>query len=103
MSSMTNALKHLSEKGFINYDRYGFISRTREGEKYAENIFLRHKVLKQFLKKVIGLDEEQAEENACRMEHVMDMDVISKISKLVDFLEKENISQEFSRYLESTN
>ena len=100
MSSVTNALKHLSEKGFINYDRYSFITLTKEGEAYAENIFLRHEVLKKFLKKVVGLNEEHAEENACRMEHVMDMDVICKINKLVEFLEKENISQEFKKYLE---
>lgn len=99
MSSVTNALKHLSEKGFINYDRYSFITLTKEGEKYAENIFLRHEVLKKFLSKVVGLNEEQSEENACRMEHVMDMEVISKINKLIDFIEKENISQEFEKYV----
>jgi DtxR family Mn-dependent transcriptional regulator len=99
MSSVTNALKQLSEKGYINYDRYSFITLTELGAEYAENILYRHNVLKEFLKCVIAFDDVKSEENACRMEHVMDMDVIRRIDKLVEFMCQGGRSDEFAEFV----
>ena len=90
MSSVTNALKQLSEKGFINYDKYSYITLTPEGEKYAKEIFGRHQTLKKFLTSMLGIDETAAEDNACRMEHVIDKNVIDRISAFMEYVETDN-------------
>lgn len=43
-SSVTEALKTLAEKKLVNYGRYDVISLTKEGEKVAEQIILKHRV-----------------------------------------------------------
>ena len=87
-SSVTNALKLLSEKKLINYDKYSYITLTDKGKKYAEEIFKTHSILKEFLIKVLEVDDDSAEANACRMEHVIDKDIIQKISMFLDFILK---------------
>ena len=91
-SSVTNALKHLSDKEFINYDRYSYITLTEKGMQYAEELYQRHMVLKNFLKEVLNVDDEKAEENACRMEHVIDKDVIHKFSSFLNYVIKSDTS-----------
>ena len=87
-SSVTNALKLLSEKKLINYDKYSYITLTDKGKKYAEEIFKTHSILKEFLIKVLEVDDDSAEANACRMEHVIDKNIIQKISMFLDFILK---------------
>ena len=82
--SVTGALKSLHEKRLINYEPYSFITLTKKGTQIAKAVTHRHIVLKDFLLKVLQLDEETAESTACRMEHAID-DVT--ISRLVDFVE----------------
>lgn len=83
MSSVTNALKNLSEHGYINYDKYSFITLTEKGELVAKEIYERHHILKNFLVEILGVSDEVAEDNACRMEHVMDRDVIDRMSNYI--------------------
>jgi DtxR family Mn-dependent transcriptional regulator len=91
-SSVTNALKLLSDKKYINYDKYSYITLTEKGKIYAEELYGRHTVLKNFLIEVLNIDEETAEENACRMEHIIDRGVIEKFSCFLDFLLKSDSS-----------
>ena len=51
----------------------GFISK-------AKSIYARHLLLTAFLQEVTGVSEEMAEENACRMEHILDQEVVDGIS-----------------------
>jgi len=82
--SVTGGLKSLVEKNLINYEPYSFITLTSEGTRIAKVITRRHRVLKDFLSKVLQLDEETAEAAACRMEHAVDE---VSVERLVDFVE----------------
>jgi DtxR family Mn-dependent transcriptional regulator len=82
--SVTGALKSLSSAGLINYEPYSFITLTPKGKKYATDIAFRHQAIKDFLLKVLQIEEATAEETACRMEHVIDS---STIDRLVCFIE----------------
>lgn len=70
-ASVTEALKKLATKELINYDRYGDISLTPEGINTAKKIFSKHNLLMTFFKEILNLEEKEAEENACRIEHVI--------------------------------
>lgn len=84
-ASVTEALKTLSSKGFINYGRYDVISLTPLGVVQAENISKKHKILKGFLSDILGVGSKEADETACKIEHVISDDILSR---LVGFIKK---------------
>lgn len=68
--SVSRAMGLLREGGYIAMDAGGYITLTEAGREIAENIYERHTVLSRFLVQ-IGVDEETAAEDACKMEHVI--------------------------------
>ncbi len=86
MSSVTAALKSLSERKLVNYDPYEVITLTAKGRTYARGVYRRHEVLRAFLSDVLGMDADGAEANACRMEHAMDDKALAKLGRFAKFL-----------------
>ena len=68
--SVSRAVGLLKQQGYITVSPDGTISLTEEGKTTAENIFNRHTVLTKMLVS-LGVDNETATEDACRMEHVI--------------------------------
>jgi DtxR family transcriptional regulator, Mn-dependent transcriptional regulator len=87
MSSVSSALKSLGSRGLIQYDPHQFITLTERGIKKAKEIVRKHEVLQRFLVKVLQVDETVAEDNACRIEHHLDPEVIEKLTRFVEFIE----------------
>jgi DtxR family Mn-dependent transcriptional regulator len=106
-SSVTAALKHLSGRGFINYEPYDIITLTPEGMRVAREIVERGEAIRKFLIGVLEIDPEEAEESACRMEHVVTTQVWKRLEALTRLLEDyrsrdgDGIQREFLRYLEN--
>ena len=70
-SSVSRGVNLLEKKGYIHIDRdTGNLTFTDLGRKKAEGIYERHQTLTKALMK-LGAGQELAEENACRMEHVV--------------------------------
>ncbi len=86
-ASVTGMLKKLASRDLINYEPYGFVTLTPKGEKVAKEITTRHNVFRHFLFKHVGLDEDTAEDTACRLEHVVDKDTFLKFKKFVQELD----------------
>jgi DtxR family Mn-dependent transcriptional regulator len=80
-SSVTGALKTLAKRGLVNYEPYQFITLTDHGRELAEEVSARHVLLREFLSEVLGLDEDAAEANACRMEHAVDAELLEQLGK----------------------
>ena len=68
--SVSYAVKRLRESGYINMDANGPITLAPAGYKIAKRIYERHKALTAFLVQ-LGVSQEQAEEDACKIEHVI--------------------------------
>lgn len=68
--SVSRAVKLLRDGGYITVDENGYLHLTQVGREVAEKIYDRHRVLTQFLTS-LGVDEETASSDACRMEHVI--------------------------------
>lgn len=85
--SVTSMLKNLANKGLINYQPYEFITLTREGKKIAQEIEWRHAIIKDFLFRVLQIDDEKADTTACRMEHTMDRSTVNMLVKFIDFID----------------
>jgi Mn-dependent DtxR family transcriptional regulator len=79
--SISVAMKRLRENGFVSTDDHGNLMLTGSGLAIALKIYERHIVLSQFLIS-IGVDEETAKKDACRMEHVISDVSFEKIKQL---------------------
>ena len=66
--SVSYATKRLRENGYITMDESGRIALTDSGYEIARRMYTRHRMLTGFLVG-IGVDEETAREDACRLEH----------------------------------
>ncbi len=86
-SSVTAALKHLSDDGLVNHDPYQFVTLTPRGTELAQEVLDKHDLLMSFLIDVLNIDPVAAEENACRMEHVVDDIVLEQMSALAEFIQ----------------
>jgi DtxR family Mn-dependent transcriptional regulator len=86
-SSVTAALHSLANKKLINYAPYDIVTLTAKGQKTAKGISKRHKVLRSFFIKVLGVDEESADESACKMEHAVSEDILQRLEQFIEFIE----------------
>ena len=87
MPSVTSALKKLSEQELVEHERYGRIKLTPEGDKVARDVIRRHEALTRFLAQALGIHRETAEEDACKIEHVISPLVMERLAKFVEFME----------------
>ena len=70
-ASISRAMRILNENGYIEIARSGQIELTEKGYKKAEDIYERHILIARFLETVLELDAKTAEQDACRIEHVI--------------------------------
>ena len=80
-AAVNKAVKILVEKGYV-YEEGKHLCLTVEGKRYAEEVFERHCILREFLKG-LGVSEEVAEEDACRMEHLISEETFQMMKKSV--------------------
>ncbi len=78
--SVSRAMTHLKQAGFILQEPYGSISLTEEGRKKADYIHGLHHMITDFFVKTLDLDAQTAETDACRIEHVISPKTIAAIS-----------------------
>ncbi|MBU3810578.1 MAG: metal-dependent transcriptional regulator [Candidatus Niameybacter stercoravium] len=81
-SSVSTAMKNLRENHYITVTEAGFIYLTDTGKEVAEMIYERHKILSSWLKQ-LGVSEEIALEDACKIEHVISKESFEAIKKLI--------------------
>ncbi|MGQ9780554.1 MAG: metal-dependent transcriptional regulator [Bacillota bacterium] len=70
-ASVHAALHLLAKKGLVEHEHYGGVKLTAAGALLAKKITARHEILAGFLRDILGVPAETAEEDACRMEHAM--------------------------------
>ena len=80
--SVSVAMKRLRENNYIEMNRDGHITLLPTGRAIAERIYDRHKVLSAFLRE-LGVGEEIAAEDACKVEHVLSEESFSAICRFV--------------------
>lgn len=76
MPSVNNAVKELAGLGLVNYEKYHELKLTPAGEAAAKNVYTCHLTLKNFLLS-LGISEENAEADACAMEHILSAETIT--------------------------
>jgi len=87
--SVTKAMDQLKNRLLINKDDYGPVTLTDKGRELSQEIYERHLIITEYLQKSLNLSPEDAEENACRMEHVITDTLLESIK---EYLNKEELS-----------
>lgn len=82
-SSVSRAVNLLLKKGLIAIDGAGDITLTAEGRVKAAGIYERHRVITRALM-AVGADQDLAESNACRIEHVISDDMFELLKKFFE-------------------
>ena len=105
MPSVTAALQKLSEEGLVVHRKYGDIRLTPEGDRAAQDVIRRHRALSRFFAEGLNIDRETAEEDACKIEHVISPITLERMIKFIEFieacpLEEPNFPKRYRYYLE---
>jgi DtxR family Mn-dependent transcriptional regulator len=93
-SSVTVALRNLRDGGFINYEPYGVISLTETGYDEAKRLSETHQVFRKFFVRILGVDQNAADETACRLEHAMSPEVMARFLQFMKFITTERALEE---------
>lgn len=78
--SVSVAMKNLKTRGFVTVSQEGYISFTEQGEALASQTFERHTVIRDWLIS-LGVNEETASEDACKIEHDMSSETFQALKK----------------------
>jgi DtxR family Mn-dependent transcriptional regulator len=77
--SVLTALRTLEEQGLLEHARYRTVRLTEKGARAAAEIRDRHNFLTAFLRDTLGVGAETAEEDACKMEHILSDETFKKM------------------------
>lgn len=81
--SVNKAINNLKENGLVNYETYGEIELTKEGEDLAKKILETYDIAYLFLKEILGLSMEEAKQEAEQIKSVISDNTINKLAKYV--------------------
>lgn len=81
--SVSYATKRLRENGYITMDKDGLIALTEKGLAIAERMYERHRLLAHFFVR-LGISEDTAREDACKIEHDLSDETFEAIKRHVE-------------------
>jgi len=87
LPSVSGALKSLKSKRLVHHEDYGYVTLTRQGLEVAEEVSRRHRAVRRFLTRILQIDREQAEAEACRLEHAVGAETLKRLLCLIEFVE----------------
>jgi DtxR family Mn-dependent transcriptional regulator len=86
-ASVTGALRSLSEKGMIHYAPYDIVTLTSEGRAAAEGVVNKHETLRSIFVNLLAVEEKEADEAACKMEHCISDAILTRFIEFARFVE----------------
>lgn len=86
-SSVSEAMKVLEKKQYINYEPYGLITITKKGENLVLEKNKRSEIISNFLKDVLLVNENAIEANANKIEYGLSEDVLEKFVSFLTFMQ----------------
>ena len=100
-ASVSEALIRLCELGLVIYEGRKGILVTEKGEIEAKRVIKKHQILLNFFNKTLNVEYEKDSDNACKIEHVIDDDVVSILEKFNQFSDKNNLKKDFMEFIQN--
>jgi len=83
--TVTAMMKTLSESDLVTYEPYSGVRLTGSGRKLAAHVLRRHRLIEQFLVKVLEFDWSEVHDEAERLEHAVSDRLIERIDEMLGF------------------
>jgi Mn-dependent DtxR family transcriptional regulator len=97
-SAVSNMVRRLAQRGYVNYERYRGFTLTSSGRQVAHHVKARHNILTDFLE-IVGLDSETVDREVEEIEHHLRPETLAVLSQLVNYWrEHPRQLQAFKRY-----
>lgn len=87
-ATVTEMFGRLDDRKLVNYEKYGGVTLTEEGERIGKEVDRRHNLIKTFLI-LLGVTEDIADEDACEVEHSLHPETLDKLQKFLDSVSEE--------------
>jgi len=84
--SVSVTLKNLKQRGLVTEDERRFLGLSEEGLGLAQAIRAKKRVMIHLLREVLGVDEEQAEIDTCKIEHLISATTAQRVIRLLRFI-----------------
>ena len=88
-ASVNKAVTALKAQGLVTQSHYGKVVLTDEGRKIGSAVWYRHRLLRTFLTRELGVEFERADAEACMMEHAMSEDTMTR---WLGYLEQQGVT-----------
>ncbi|WCC79579.1 metal-dependent transcriptional regulator [Cutibacterium equinum] len=83
LSTVSEAVRKLTEQGMLQHTRYGSVALTDEGARHAVAMVRRHRLIETFLAETLGYRWDQVHEEADALEHVVSDFMVERIDELL--------------------
>ncbi|WP_449281664.1 metal-dependent transcriptional regulator [Leucobacter sp.] len=85
LSTVSDALRKLSDLEFIGHARYGNVTLTELGREHAVSMIRRHRLLETFLVQMLDYEWDEVHEEADRLEHAVSDELINRVDRVLGF------------------
>ncbi len=82
-ASVSRAMSILKEAGYITMEQNGNLVLTDTGRKKAEAVYERHTLIAQFLEMTLGVSDDIALQDSCRIEHIISEESFERIKEFI--------------------
>ena len=91
-----------------NYKPYDYVTLTESGRVAAGEIARKHNILKSFFIDVLGVDADVAQKAACKAEHELGSEIITKLLRFIEFVTQSSkngydLADEFQKFCNNIN
>jgi DtxR family Mn-dependent transcriptional regulator len=83
-ASVTEMLKKLAKKGYVDYSPYRGVQLSPKGLRVAEKVTRKHRLLERFLHDVLRIRKDRVHLEACEMEHALSDEAEESLCRLLD-------------------
>jgi DtxR family transcriptional regulator, Mn-dependent transcriptional regulator len=97
--SVSVAMKSLKSGGLAEQDDNAFFRLTDRGTKTVASLRGRHEVVQRFMVEVLGLSQERAHREGCRLEYLIEPETARRLSGLLKFWNDNNLASSAGEYI----
>lgn len=103
-SSVSITMKKLISRGYVTEDENKFFRFTPHGEELINNVLNKRRIIKMFFENVLALSPEIAEEEACKIEHLLEEQTSQKLMTFLGFyLSQRDTVEDFKKQFKAFN
>lgn len=96
--SATKMVQHLSQMGFVQYQKYGFIMLEEKGKELGAWLLKRHLIIEELLR-MLGADENSVLEETEKVEHMFSRETVHCFEEFVEFMKKDpEIAKQYAEF-----